>query len=185
MIGYLQLCRTRQPAPSRMRRASSMCARCDGFSDLGEMRAHGLCVGMWHDQSGRFSPFRADGARCRSRYRRVPSRPSWPRGRWACSTPSAQIRVASARMLANPRFILKPYLQGLAAGLFRQGCFYIPRRSFFKSGLCIRVGFRMLQQTPPGSCQLFATVRSCMVDAEALFDLAVPQCAASMRPTAF
>ena len=47
---------------SAIQNEKGMCARCDGFSDLGEMRAHGLCVGMRHDQSGRFSPFRADGA---------------------------------------------------------------------------------------------------------------------------
>ncbi len=93
-----------------------MCARCDGFSDLGEMRAHGLCVGMWHDQSGRFSPFRADGAE-----NVAPDIAGVARGTGACSTLGPD--TGERALLANPRFILKPYLQGLAAGCFRQGCF--------------------------------------------------------------
>ena len=80
-----------------------MCARCDGFSDLGEVRAHGLCVGMWHDQSGRFSPFRADGAENVAQIYVA-------RGTGAWLGPDTGERA----LLANPRFILKPYLQARA-----------------------------------------------------------------------
>ncbi len=79
--GYLQLCRC-QPAPSRMRRACAPDATVLAIS----VRAHGLCVGMRHDQSGRFSPHQ------------------------------------------DPRFILKPYLQGLAAPFYLCGDYLRARR---------------------------------------------------------
>ena len=131
-----------------------------------EMRAHGLCVGMWHDQSGRFSPFRADGAE-----NVAPDIAGVARGTGACSTlgPDTGER-ASCWVLPSPspRFILKPYLsRALAAGCFRQGCFYLCGEVFLKAscasgsdfGCCGRADRRFesgLPGLPIGVCQQFA-----------------------------
>ena len=125
---------------------------------------------MWHDQSGRFSPFRADGAE-----NVAPDIAGVARGTGACSTLGPD--TGERALLANPRFNLKPYLQGLAAGCCPARLLLPLRRSFFKSSvLCIRVGFRMLRarrQTPKAqACQLFANSSLMHGDAEALFDLA-------------
>ena len=140
---------------------------------------------MWHGSGGRFSPFRADGAE-----NVAPDIAGVARGTGACSTLGPD--TGERALLANPRFILKPYLQGLAAGCFRQGCFYALRRSWaaFKSLLCIRVGFRMLRahrQTPKAqACQLFANSSLMPGDAEAALRSCKPlQCAARAQPHRF
>ena len=109
------------------------------------------------------------------------------RGTGACSTLGPD--TGERALLANPRFILKPYLQGLAAGCFRQGCFYLCGEVFLKASCVIRVGFRMLRarrQTPKAqACQLFANSSLMHGDAEALFDLAFSftrSCQASLPP---
>ena len=130
------------------------------FSDLGEMRAHGLCVGMWHDQSGRFSPFRADGAE-----NVAPDIAGVARGTGACSTLGPD--TGERALLANPRFILKPYLQGLAAGCFRQGCFYLCGEVFLKASCASGSDFgccgRADRRRKPRLANCLPTVRSCMV----------------------
>ena len=167
-----------EPCASAIQNEKGMCARCDGFSDLGEMRAHGLCVGMWHDQSGRFSPFRADGAE-----NVAPDIAGVARGTGACSTLGPD--TGERALLANPRFILKPYLQGLAAGCFRQGCFYLCGEVFLKASCASGSDFgccgRADRRRKPRLANCLPTVRSCMV-AEALFDLAFQISAASAQP---
>ena len=149
-------------------------------SDLGEMRAHGLCVGMWHDQSRPLQPVPGRRRRkCSSRY----SGPvAGARGR-ATLGPDTGERALLAKARLHPETIS----QGLAAGCFRQGASTELRRSFFKSLLCIRADFgccgRADRRRKPRLANCLPTVRSCRrMTPNALRSCVSDQCAASAQP---
>ena len=161
-----------QPAPSRMRRA---CAPDATRRSRRDASSWPVCP-MWHDQSGRCSPFRADGAE-----NVAPDIAGAAPGTGACSTLGPDTGESFRPefrpcLLANLRFILNHISRGLLRAAAR---LLLPLlRSFFKTRIRVGSDAAARRQTPKAQAcpgQQFAHHG----DAEARSTCVSDQCAAS------